>query len=547
MPAVSPATVAALRDSFAAFLAALESHEGGRKVYDALAADAPVYAQLEIKPKRDLGREDFFYLHGAGYRMHEREHPGQPRRPAFDDLVAREAASEGEADERVVAWYGATDRHDGRALDLAVGWVREGEAWKIGWLTLAEGVQPWTWAMGRLQTMADFVYGEVLTMVAPRSWLDVAWHRLYGRPEPAVLTLPDERFSCQMTTRCCRIGFKVDVPPQTQHVLDAIPWAEAGHPELAGVQLPARSNGRLLLKDKGETCRYLDDNGHCLVHKAAGRAIFPICATFPFQFRPTPDGVVVTTSHTCGSARANVGVPLAEQTREVWSRLAILPQSEVPTEFRLGVGVTAPWALFKEAERTLLDLIARRDLPMARRLWMCERYLFNRVASLPFDAEAEAAREIPQAPEAERTHWREFLHTYVSRFGVTIPEPRPALFIEPDIPQEELLARTLRALIFDKGYSFSQDLTTGLHVAIFQFGLFAYMQGCFEDRRLPDGLWWWLAGAFQHEPVYLTLAQSQEETKFLLATLGDPGFGLRLIGAFDPAPAGKAVEGAGAP
>ena len=540
MSTVSPETSAALRDALAALLTALDDPEGGRRVYDALAPDAPVYTQLNIVPARAVGREDFHFLHGAGFRMHAREAPGQPRQPALDGLA--EAGASHDGPDRIVAWYTGTERHAGRPLTLAVGWLRVGEAWRVGWLTLAPAQAAWRWDEGRMQTIADFVYGEAALMVAPRSWLDLAWHRLYGRPEPAITTLPEERFSCQLSTRCCRIGYQIDVSPNAQQVLDAVDFAAIGHPALAGTQLPPTSKGKLRLKAEGETCRFLDDHGHCLIHKAAGRALFPICATYPFQLRATPDGLAVTTSMACGSVRGNLGAPLASQAEEIWTRLAIMPPGEVPDAFHLGPGQPCTWAEFKEAEAVLLDLLARPDLPLAQRLWLGERYLFNRVAGLPFDPAAEAARGPIQAEAAERAHWTAFLATYAARFGVAIPDPAPPLRYELDGPQQDLLVRMLRALLFEKGYAFAQDLTTAHHVVVFQFALFAFLQHCLPARLIPDTLMWWVAGAFQHEPVYLTLAKDHDETMALLQTLGDPGFGLRLLAAFEPGNAAVRAE-----
>ena len=528
MTAASPETTAALRDQLAALLAFLDDPEAGRRVYDAFAPDAPVYTQLKIVPRKAIDREDFHFLHAAGFRMFARDHADQPRQPSPTGLVASAATHDG--DDRIVAWYEATERHGGRSLHLAAGWVRAGEAWKLHWLTLAKAPGAWTFATGHMQTIADFTYGEAAVMVAPRSWLDVAWHRLYGRPEPAITALPEERFSCQMSTRCCKIGFKVDVPAPAQAVLDAIDFAAVGHPELAGTRLPAQEGGGLTLKGEREQCRFLDGHGHCILHKAAGRALFPICATYPFQLRPTPDGLAVTTSLTCGSVRGNLGEPIDAQPDEIWTRLAISPPSEVPTRFYLGPGMECTWAEFKEAEAVLLGLMARADLPLPHRLWLGERYLFNRVAGLPFEAEAEASRPIPAAPAGERARWIAFLATYAGRLGVTLPEPPAALGFELGAPQEALLVRMLRALLFEKGYAFAQDLTTAHHVVVFQFALAAYMRLGYPDRHIPDDMMWWLAGAFQHEPVYTTLARDREETMRLLATLGDPGFGMMLLG-----------------
>ncbi len=545
MPPISPDTVAALRDALADFLLALEDPAAGRRVFDAYAPDAPIYAQLQLRAARELDREDFHFLHGAGYRMHEREHPDAPRRPAFEGLAATTAeAADGD---RVVAWYTANERHDGRPLHLAVGWQLHAGAWRIDWLTLAEAPRPWRWADGRMQTTADFVYGEAALMVAPRSWLDVAWYRLYGRPEPAITTLPDERFTCQMSTSCCHNGFAIDVPAPMQQVIDAIDWAAHGRPDLAGVQLPVLEDGSLQVRDKGERCRYLNEHGHCLVHQVAGRQLFPACAVYPLQFRPTPDGVAVTASMTCGSARGNLGEPLASRAAEIWSRMAIAPVEEVPDTFRLRPGSSVPWPAFKAAEADLLALLARDDLPVARRLWLGERYLRCLGDGVPFDADAEAARPPVVASPPERARWRAFVHEYASRFGLTIPTPPPPLAVEHDFPQQEVILRLLRGLLFEKGYAFAQDLTTAHHVLVFLFALVVYFQGCFPGRRLPDQLLWALPGVFRHQSVYSAFAKDDEERRMLLTTLGDPDFGLDLLAAFDqlacdPAMAGVSAE-----
>src|SRR5207249_3540061 len=99
------------------------------------------------------------------------------------------------------------------------------------------------------------------------------------------------------------------------------PW-ETIRPELAGTKLAERPDGLLQLKTKGERCRFLDENRHCLIHKTIGRQVFSSCAVFPYSFAETPEGVAVSASFVCGSARHNLGAPLDANPEDLHFRMA---------------------------------------------------------------------------------------------------------------------------------------------------------------------------------------------------------------------------------
>jgi len=79
-------------------------------------------------------------------------------------------------------------------------------------------------------------------------------------------TLRDARFSCHMSTACCKHDFEITLPPEAQLVIDAMPW-ETLQPQLSGTRLRVRADGKLQLKELSETCRFLCTQGRCLIHQ----------------------------------------------------------------------------------------------------------------------------------------------------------------------------------------------------------------------------------------------------------------------------------------
>src|SRR5207244_1791855 len=82
----------------------------------------------------------------------------------------------------------------------------------------------------------------------------------------------------------------------------------------------------------------------------------------------TPDGGLdVALQSSCGSVRANLGPPLAEQAAKVrkLAAMAVTP----PLQPLHVTGPEVSWEVFRAEETALLALLADESLPLAERLW----------------------------------------------------------------------------------------------------------------------------------------------------------------------------------
>jgi hypothetical protein len=513
MLACSAVEAQTIATCFKRFLAVHDEPFGGKALYGYYTADAPVSFKYQIRTPMELGADEFALGLAAAAMVHEDEHPTSPRRPIVGEPSLVDFARE--ADGRVVAWFDLPERSGERVLHAAVGFEPQGEGWRIGWLTLAAAIAPWSYTMGRIQTMADYPYAEGAGLAVPRSWLDVAYYRLYDKPRPAILTLPDARFGCQSSGVCCNIGFNVVVSPAAQALIDAVPWQDVA-PELQGTQLPVMDNGRLKLKDTHERCRFLDDNKHCLLHKFAGRAVFTVCAVYPFVLEPTPDGVAVATSLTCPTARGNFGPLLQTRADDIHDRLAMLVPPP-PNIYRLAADQEVEWELFKAEEAALLALLDRDDLTLQQRLWLGCRWL---------DGHKAQESTIPPVSNEQRQANLVLLARVADLFELPLPAGAPAeIYAGLGLAQEAELARMIRNQLFSKRHSFKYGLRTAHHINILMYLLARYVQARHEDGRVPETLLWELGSRFLHGSLALALEHNPQ----WLDLLNDRAFGGRLI------------------
>ncbi|MFP5502871.1 MAG: YkgJ family cysteine cluster protein, partial [Candidatus Sericytochromatia bacterium] len=248
-----------------AYLDAVEDPAAGEALYALLAPEAPWPFRREVVLAGAIPQAEFAGNHQAIGEAHAEQAPGQRRKPSLIDR--RWLGSEGD-ETRQVAWLQAREAESGLALTVAAGLVRGPDGWQVGWATLADGRQAWSYAMGLAQTMADLPFTGA---IAPRSWLDCAYKRMHGYDRPTLQVLPEARFACHSSAACCRVDYMIEVDPGFQAVIDAIPW-ERTRPDLAGTQLPRLPNGKLQVKQDGADCRFLDANRRCSIHAALGRA-----------------------------------------------------------------------------------------------------------------------------------------------------------------------------------------------------------------------------------------------------------------------------------
>lgn len=520
-PAANPS--ADLEARFNAFLRLLDEPFGGKAVFAHYVAHARVAYMQDLRPIAEVGDDAYALGLAAAAMVHDENHPGVPRRPVIPAAVLIGDAEE--ADGRRVAWFKATEAVDGRTLYVAAGFERGHDgAWRIGWLTLAPKPEAWTYADGLVQALADFPFVHIGDLAVPRSWLDLAWHRLHGHPRPALGILPEARFACHGSGACCVKGFNTFVPAEAQPLLDAIPW-ERHAPRLVGTKLEPAGDGRLRLKHQDDDCRFLEA-GRCLLHSIVGRSVFPICTIYPVLFQETPDGVAVALSPACPSARANLGPPLADRTEDLYARYAM--RNPGPAEaWRLEADGPDDWAAYKAAEAGVLAQLARTELPLARRLWLGSRWLDHAATgSVPDDLDDEPA---PQAEDPDGNRLA-LLAGLATAFSLPLPEgdglePRP---LGPE--REAMLANVFRNQLHAKAFGAKWGLRVAHHVNVLGWMVACYAAARYGDEAPPEKLYWQVGTALMHG----ALGHLLETNEALRGMVADPGFGSWMLG--DPPP-----------
>lgn len=263
------------------------------------AADAPVRHAQGVGPAGGVGEAEFARAH------RDISLQGGERLPDFVDPVLLQETASRDAPESI-AWFEVRETRDGRRLLVAMGSRMSDGVSRIVWCTLADRVEPWSFGDGLLQTLADYPWMRKAEPAAARSLIDAAYFRRYWRTPIRFSSLPDARFSCQMSTACCKHDYEITLPAEAQLLIDAMPWHRLD-PILTGTRLHERPDGKLQLKSADETCRFLGRQNLCLIHQTLGRQPFGACCVFPFSFARTPEGVAVGLSPICGSVRPGSG------------------------------------------------------------------------------------------------------------------------------------------------------------------------------------------------------------------------------------------------
>ncbi|MEB3223737.1 MAG: hypothetical protein VKS61_16805 [Candidatus Sericytochromatia bacterium] len=467
-----------------------EDPEGGRALHGMYAPEALLSFRQQVVTAAELDAEA--YARGLAAQG-ARQAAGRSEAHAPRFRATALAGARQEEGDRIVAWFDAVEEASGQDLAIGVGFKLHRAAWRVGWLTLAAAPQAWDYELGRAQATAEFPAARAADLAAPRTWLDLAWHRQFGYPRPPLLVLPEARFSCQTSGTCCGVGFDIDVERAAQDVIDAIPW-ERFHPPLKGTRLPVLPDGRLQLKGVDETCRFLDEQRHCRIHATLGRAVFPVCDEYPFLATGTPDGVAITTSVTCGTVRANLGAPLTERLPALHARRAMFPPTAVE-DYRLEAGGPVDWPAYRAAEGALLALLTRAELPLDRRLWLGSLYL----DALREGEQADWAR-LEAAPEPVSTVPLAGRLALLDTVAETVL--LPASGVQALAPDDEataaMLASMARNLVFGKRYATRYGLRASWHAAALMATLLRQARTCHPELRLEDRAVWSIAAVIMH-------------------------------------------------
>jgi hypothetical protein len=388
-----------------------------------------------------------------------------------------------------VAWFEITETRDRRKLVAALGIKTQDGLPRIGWATLASRLHNWSYAEGYLQCLADYPWMRVSEPARARALIDASYFRQHWRSPVKFSSLPDARFSCQMSAVCCKHDFEITLPAEAQLLIDAMPW-QTVRPELQGTQLPRRLDGKLQLKTNDETCRFLGSRGQCLIHQTLGRQPFGPCCVFPVAFAQTPEGVAVALSPICDSTRHGVGPALVDREDDLRERL-VHAEPRRPDGLRLLPGMQITWEQFRDVEKGLCDILAAADLPLRRRLYLGSRFL----SALRDNEAVEVERWVGEPMVSITAELRQAIHDMLVRVLAwdravlqSLPKAIPPALFETDAREPEVLARLLQNTLFCKAYSYAFDLTTAYNFLIVLYLLALLMQEA-SEHLLTERMW----------------------------------------------------------
>jgi hypothetical protein len=428
-----------------------------------------------------------------------------------------------------VAWFEVTETREHRKLIAALGLRTLAGERRVGWCTLATRVETWSYAGGLLQSLADYPWMRQTEPAMARALLDASYFRRYWRAPVKFTTLPDARFSCHMSTACCKHDFEITLPPEAQLLIDAMPWQTLA-PHLSGTRLAQRPDGKLQLKALDETCRFLGTRGQCLVHQTLGRQPFGPCSVFPYAFAQTPDGIAVSLSPICGSTRLGLGVAPLDREDDLREKLVQAEPRSV-TVYRLAPQMEIPWESFRDVEKALCDCLAAEHLSMRRRLHIGTRLLGALSRGEPVDMQHWLSE-----PQAEISgELREAIRGMLGRILAwdraalrTLPSTIPSNLFKIEVRESPIVARILRYTVYSKVYSYPFDLTTAHNLLIVLCLLAIVMQDA-SSGPLTDLLWQELGSLGVHGLLQNLLHEGMPEG--FRALFGTSEFGQWLLAA----------------
>ncbi len=503
------------------FLEALCDAEGGAALHRMHTADAPVRHARGVGPAAEVDPVEFASAH------REISAEGGDRLPAFSDPVLLQVTASAATVESV-AWFEARANGDALRLVIALGARTAAGSPRIVWCTVTDRVEPWSFRDGLLQTLADYPWMGRTDPARPRALLDAGYFRRHWRAPVQFSSLPDARFTCRMSTACCRHDYEITLPPEAQLLIDAMPWQTIS-PALTGTRLPRRPDGKLQLKMPEESCRFLGPRNLCLIHQTLGRQPFAACCVFPFSFARTPEGIAVGLSPICGSVRMGLGISPQEREDDLRERL-VHAEPRSADAYRLAPGVEIPWERFRDIEKALCDCLAAGDLPMRRRLYIGSRLLGALKDNQPIDVDAWVA----ESPGAITAELKEAIRGMLARI---IGWDRRALRRLPrEIPfdlstlearEAAILTQILRNTLFCKVYSYPFDLTTAHNHLIVLYLLALTMQAA--ATPLTDEMWRELGSLGVHGLLRSMLHEGMPEG--FRALLGTADFGMWMLAA----------------
>jgi hypothetical protein len=510
---------------FDTFLAALRDPEGGAAFHTMHAADALLRGPLGIQPAAAIDPDSFAQAHRELSLQGENALPEFTRGALLSDPADTHLTDARTAE--TVAWFEVIETREQRPLIAALGLQTHSDVTRVGWCTLAPRLEKWSYRDGLLRSVADYGWMRTVEPARARALLEASFFRQHWRSSVKLGTLPDARFSCQMSTDCCRHDFEITLPSEAQRLIDAMPW-ERVRPELAGTQLPVRAGGKLQLKSLNEVCRFLGTHSQCLIHQTLGRQPFGPCSVFPFAFAGTPEGIAVSMSPICGAARRGVGLALAAREADLRERLA-QAEPRQPDGFRLAPGVSVTWEVFRDTEKALCEILAAPELPLRRRLYLGTRLLGALRSHESVDMNAWLSEPPLLITTELRTALRGMLTKVLSwdRAALkALPRDIPAELASLEIREHAIVARILQNTLFCKAYSYPFDLTTAYNFLIVLYLVALLMQHA-SPGALSEAMWRELGSLGVHGLLKSVLHEGVPEG--FRTVLGTPDFGQWLL------------------
>jgi hypothetical protein len=495
------------------FLQDLSDPEGGGRLYQLHAPSAVIRSGDGVRAAAEVDAGEFAATH------RDISLRGLDALPRFRREALLELSDDGS-----IAWFQVSEARGELSFPVVVGFA--GQA--VGWCVVSPQVKRWTYGEGLLQSLANYPWMRNGTPVAPRAMIDASFFRYYWREPLKFQTLPDARFSCMMSTVCCRHDYEISLPAEAQMLIDAVPW-DSVKPELVGTRLPLRADGKLQLKALNETCRFLGNQRQCLIHQSLGRQPFGPCSVFPFSFAHTPEGISVAMSPICGAARRGIGVAPLHREEDLRERF-VQSEARRPEAFRLAPGMDIPWENFRDIEKALCDLLGETAVPLRRRLYMCTRLLGSLRDGEPLDTN----RWLNEAAVPITDELREALRGMLGRVLAwdraalkALPSVFPPTLADMEALEAAVMVRILQNTLFSKVYSYPFDLTTALNLSIVLYLLALMMQAASPGGALSDVMWQELGSLGVHGLLKFLLHEGVPDG--FRATFGTAEFGQWLL------------------
>lgn len=458
------------------FLEAQQQPEQAELLWSLYADDAYLALGTELYRKTELD--------AASFIAQQRWRAAQPNLPQY--RLQRLCSWSGSPS---LVWAQIAVSSHREPLFIALGLT----AGQLDWCLLTDGIKPLTYPQAAQQALADYPWLLAKHVWLPRSNLDAGWWRLF--PEPMQFEcLPEARFSCQMSSACCRHQYEIVLPSAAQPLLDALPWPELA-PTLTDWQLPVRADGRLQLKADHEACRFLDANQQCRIHRHLGRQPFGPCAAFPMQFARTQQGVAVSLSSICGSVRSRLGPPLAERQADLAERWLLAGGLSVPEQRYLAPGLALEAGAFEGYEQQLLAILNARERPLYQRLQQMSQWLACWRSGQEPESQAPKREPLLKLEPELQQQLQQFLlgifgwqRTALQDLALTSIPP----LAHRALVDAEILTDILRNLMFSKIYSYAYDLTTAHNLMILLYLVALVMQNQ-QPAGVSNALWQELA------------------------------------------------------